>query len=241
MEPHPVAIITGASQGIGKACAIGISQAGYRPVLVARTESKLRAVANEIEARLTTGEIQKPIVYPLDVTDYAKVQQFVAEIDNQFGRVDLLVNNAGILRRGTLDVSVSDFEQIIKTNLVSPFVLLKELVPLMKKRGKGHIFNIASRGGKTGFAGEGAYDASKFGIVGLSESLYRELAREGISVTAICPGWVNTEMAQQGGATLSGEEMIQPEDILKTIQWVLELAPNTCVREVVIEPTRSIV
>jgi 3-oxoacyl-[acyl-carrier protein] reductase len=118
---------------------------------------------------------------------------------------------------------------------------LKEVVPLMKKRGKGHIFNIASRGGKTGFAGEGAYDASKFGIVGLSESLYRELAGEGISVTAICPGWVDTEMAQQGGATLLREEMIQPEDIMKTIQWVLKLAPNTCVREVVLEPTKSIV
>jgi len=240
MEPYPVAIITGASQGIGKACAIGLSQAGYRPVLVARTESKLQDVANEIEARDIKGEVQKPLIYPLDVTDYAKVQQFVREIDNRFGRVDLLVSNAGILRRGTLDVSVSDFEKIIQTNLVSPFVLLKEVLPLMKKLGKGHIFNVASRGGKVGFAGEGAYDASKFGYVGLSESLYREVAREGISVTAICPGWVNTEMAQQGGATLSAEEMIQPEDILKTIQWVLELAPNTCVREVVLEPSKSI-
>ena len=239
MEPYPVAIITGASRGIGKACALGLSQAGYRSVLVSRSESRLRELAAEIEAQNVESGTE-PIVYPLDVTDHVKVQQFVKEIDERLGRVDLLVNNAGILTRGTLEVSVRDFERIIATNLVSAFVLLKEVVPVMKKRGKGHIFNVASRGGKVGFAGEGAYDASKFGFVGLSESLYRELAKEGISVTAICPGWVNTDMAQEGGAILSGEEMIQPEDILKTIQWILGLAPNTAVREVILEPSQSV-
>ncbi len=241
MEPYPVAIITGASQGIGKACAIGLSRAGYRPVLVARTESRLQLVANEIEALNANEVIPKPLIYPLDVSDYAKVREFVREIDTLLGRVDILVNNAGIHSAGTLDVSVSRFEQIIRTNLVSPFCLLKEIVPLMKKQGKGHIFNIASRGGKVGFPGEGAYDASKFGFVGLNEALYRGLVQDGIAVTAICPGWVDTQMAHQGGATLLGEEMIQPEDIMKTIQWILELAPGTRVKEVVLEPAKSIV
>ena len=115
-----------------------------------------------------------------------------------------------------------------------------KVVPIMKKQGSGHIFNIASRAGKVGFAGKGVYGATKFGLVGLSESLYRELSEAGISVTAICPGWVNTELAQQGGTPLSEEDMIQPEDILKTIQWLLALSPNTRIKDVVIECNKSI-
>ncbi len=241
MEPTPVAIITGASQGIGKACAIGLSQAGYRTVLVARTESKLKAVADDIVARNTMDQIQRPLVYSLDVTDYGNVQHFVSDVDRQLGRVDILVNNVGIFTQGTLDVSIDDFEQVMRTNLASAFFLLKEVVPLMKRLGKGHIFNIASRAGKVGFAGAGVYGASKFGFAGLSESLYRELSVDGISVTAICPGWVDTGMAQQGRANLLGEEMIQPEDIAKTIEWILGLAPNTRVKEVVLESAKSIV
>ena len=240
MKEYPVAIITGASRGIGKACAIGLSQKGYRTVLVARTAAKLQEAANEIQKQQPKDDDRNPVVYPLDVTDYLKVQQFVQEIMDKLKRIDLLINNAGITIQGTLDISISDFDHLYHSNLRAPFSLLKAVVPIMKKQKGGHIFNIASRSGKIGFSGKGGYVSTKFGLVGLSESLYRELAEEGIKVTSICPSWVNTDMAQQAGAPLSREEMIQPEDIMKTIQWVLDLSSNTCVKEVVIECRKSI-
>ena len=241
MKEYPVAIITGASRGIGKACAIGLSQKGYRTVLVARTAAKLREAANEIQKQQPKDDDLTPVVYPLDVTDFLKVQQFVQEIMDKLKRIDLLINNAGITIQGTLDISISDFDHLYHSNLRAPFSLLKAVVPIMKKQKGGHIFNIASRSGKIGLSGKGGYVSTKFGLVGLGESLYRELAEEGIKVTSICPSWVNTDMAQQAGAPLAREEMIQPEDIMKTIQWVLDLSSNTCVKEVVIECRKSIV
>ena len=110
----------------------------------------------------------------------------------------------------------------------------------MRAQRTGYIVNIASRAGKIGFAGEGVYCAEKFGLVGLSESVYRELAGDGIKVTTLCPGWVNTDMAQAAGTPLSAPDMIQPADILQTIRWLLSLTPATCVREVVIECLKSI-
>lgn len=240
MKQYPVAIITGASRGIGKSCAIGLAQAGYQTVLISRTESTLQTVVNEINKNRIKDVTIEPLVCPMDVTDKEKIRQLIDEIQNQFGRVDLLINCAGMLKPGTLNISDYDFENMIKTNLVSPIYLMKKIVPLMKKAGKGHIFNIISRAGKIGFEGEGAYVATKFGLLGFSESLYRELSKEGISVTAICPGWVNTDLSKQAKAPLLDEEMIQPEDIIKTIAWVLELAPNTCVREITLECFKSI-
>jgi short-subunit dehydrogenase len=241
MKAYPVAIITGASKGIGKACAIGLAQKGYRTVLVARTETTLQEVAYEIREQHIQNTEQTPLVYPRDVTDEDKVQLLVREIMEQLGRIDVLINNAGLTIKGSLNMSVAEFEQLFKANLRAPFSFLKAVVPIMKQQQSGHIFNIASRAGKYGFAGSGGYVATKFGLVGLSESLYRELAQEGISVTAICPGWVNTEMAQYAGTPLSHEDMIQPEDIIKTIQWMLDLSPGACVKEIVIECHKSIV
>jgi 3-oxoacyl-[acyl-carrier protein] reductase len=241
MKAYPVAIITGASKGIGKACAIGLAQKGYRTVLVARTETTLQEVAHEIREQHIRNTEQTPLVYPLDVTDKDKVQRFVQDIVEQLGRIDVLINNAGLTIKGSLNMSVAEFEQLFKANLRAPFSFLKAVVPIMKQQQSGHIFNIASRAGKYGIAGSGGYVATKFGLVGLSESLYRELAQEGISVTAICPGWVNTEMAQYAGTPLSHEDMIQPKDVMKTIQWVLDLSPGACVKEIVIECHKSII
>jgi short-subunit dehydrogenase len=99
----------------------------------------------------------------------------------------------------------------------------------------GTILNVASRAGIIGFPNFGAYGASKFGMVGLSESLYRELAPRGIKVTALCPSWIDTDMARESGTPLSSEEMIQTEDLMKTVRWLLSLSPAACVREVMIE------
>ncbi len=235
-KQNKVALITGASKGIGKAIAIGLGKLNYQTVLIGRDSDDLKSVKEEI---IRSG-CSEPALFALDITDSKKVKETIAEVLKQFGRIDILVNNAGIHFNGTLDLPEPDFRKMLNTNLTAQFVMLQEVVPVMKKQKSGYIFNVASRSAKVGFAGSGAYCASKFGLLGLNESLYRELTPQGIKVTALCPAWVDTNMAQEAGTPLQPDEMIQPEDLLKTIRWLLELSPGACVKEVVITNPKSL-
>ncbi|MDX8338234.1 SDR family oxidoreductase [Draconibacterium sp. IB214405] len=232
MKENKTAVVTGAGKGIGKTIAIGLAKLGYNTILVGRNKQNLENAAQEI------GSNAK--VLQLDITDRPAVKEAIAKIVSEKGGIDILVNNAGIYFDGSVDLPDEEFEKMLKTNLTAQFSLLKEVVPVMKAQKSGYIFNVASRAGKVGFAGGGAYSASKFGLVGLSESLYRELNPLGIKVTALCPGWVNTDMAYDAGTPLESEEMIQPEDLFKTIEWLLQLSPAACVKEVVLESPKSI-
>lgn len=231
-----IAVVTGAGKGIGEAIAKGLAEMGYQTVLIGRQLKDLNRVANDI---LESGGIA-PSIHMLDITDTQKMKETVQKIVTDFGRIDVLVNNAGIYFGGTLELSEEEFKAMIDTNLTAQFKLTKAIVPFMEKQGMGNIFNIVSRSGKIGFAGSGAYSASKFAMLGFSESLYRELTPTGIKVTALCPGWVNTKMAFDAGTPLPAEEMIEPEDLFKTIKWLLEISPAACVKEVVIESKNSI-
>jgi 3-oxoacyl-[acyl-carrier protein] reductase len=236
MTKNKVALITGAGKGIGKAIAIGLATLKYQTILIGRNRENLENVANEI---LEKSWIE-PRIIQLDITKPEEVKNAIAKIVSAFGQIDVLVNNAGIYFDGTTEITNDDFTKMLETNLTAQFTVLKEVVPILKKQKSGYIFNVASRSGKVGFEGSGAYSASKFAMVGLSESLYRELNPLGISVTALCPGWVNTEMAYEAGTTLKAEQMIQPEDLFQTIKWLLSLSPGACVKEVIIETPNSI-
>jgi NAD(P)-dependent dehydrogenase (short-subunit alcohol dehydrogenase family) len=142
---------------------------------------------------------------------------------------------------GTMEWSVDDFRKIIETNVVAQYGIMKTVLEFMKRNRKGYVFNVASRAGTYGFPGGGTYGATKFALVGLTDSLYREYAPQGIRFTSLCPGWVNTEMAKDAGTPFLGEEMIQPEDILKTVRYLLGLSGNICIREIVIEMQKSII
>jgi NAD(P)-dependent dehydrogenase (short-subunit alcohol dehydrogenase family) len=229
-QNYKVAVITGAGSGIGRAIASGVSGMGIRTVLIGRDLKKLKKVEDEI----CEGGGLKPAVFQLDIKDYDAVSLTVGKILDKFGRIDILVNNAGVYYDGTLDLSKDDFSDMLETNLTAQFVFLKEVVPILKNQGSGYIFNVVSRSGKTGFAGSGAYCASKFGLWGLSEFLYHELVPQGIRVTALCPAWTNTDMAYVAGTPLEPQQMIQPDDLFKTIKWLLSLSPGACVKEVVI-------
>ncbi len=231
-----VAIVTGATKGIGKAISIGLAQMGYQMVLIGRDKIDLENVSEVINEKSGIT----PFAFQLDITDSESVRQTIRKIKNELGRIDVLVNNAGVYYNGTLTLAEEEFKLMLETNLSAQFVLLQEIVPLMKKQKSGTIFNVASRAGKIGFAGSGAYSASKFGLVGLNESMYKELVPLGIRVTALCPGWVNTQMATQAGTTLESKQMIQPEDLFKTIHWLLSLSPGACVKEVILETPYSI-
>ncbi len=233
---NKVALVTGASRGIGKVVSIGLAKSGYQLVLIARNESELGKVANEITGK---GGLQ-PAVFSLDITHPDDLQKMVSKVLVDYKRIDILINNAGIHFGGSLELPLEDFKTMIETNLTAQLMLLQIVVPIMKQQQSGYIFNVASRSGKVGFAGSGGYCATKFGLVGLSESLYRELSPLGIKVTALCPAWVNTDMALQAGTILKPEEMIQPADLYKTIKWLLALSPGVCVKEVVLTNPKSL-
>lgn len=233
---NKVAIISGASKGIGKAIAIGFGKMNYQTVLIGRNLEDLKNVSDEIAN--SGGPL--PSRFSLDITDSQKVKETVNEVVKQYGRIDILVNNAGIHFGGSLDLPEDNFKKMLETNLVAQLVFAQEVAPVMKKQQSGYIFNISSRSGKVGFANGGGYSASKFGLLGLNESLYRELTPQGIKVTALCPAWVNTQMAREAGTSLEAEEMIQPEDLFQTIQWLLNLSSGACVKEVVITNPKSL-
>jgi short-subunit dehydrogenase len=234
-----LAVITGASQGIGAAIAIGLAQDGYRPVLIARNKQNLDKIHDEI-IKLDKNVLE-PIVRPLDITDYAKIDHEIEDINRQYGAIDILVNAAAMFMDGSLNESVDNFKRIIETNVVAQYAVLKTVTGIMKTQQSGYIFNIASRAAKYGFPGGGIYGSTKFAFVGLTESLYRELAPLGIRVTSLCPGWVNTEMAKNAGTPLNDEEMIQPDDLLNTIRYLLNLSENVCIKEIVLEMKKSII
>lgn len=229
---NKIAVITGASRGIGRAVASGLARDGYRVCLIARSRESLQHVAREIFEENQLSSDLAPLVYPCDVTDASLVEQTIADIIKKVGNIDVLFNNAGILYKGTVE-NIQEFNELIQVNLIGAFHVLHSVVPHMKARQQGYIFNLASICGKIGYPDIGAYTASKFGVVGLSESLFNELAPHHVKVTTICPSFVATDMVSQVDYP-PADLMIQPNDILQLIRGLLILSPQACVREVVV-------
>ncbi len=225
-----VALITGGSRGIGRALAIGLADDGYQLALLARSEPQLQAVASIISARHPRLRV---LSFPTDVSREAEVNEVVTRVVSELGQIDLAINCAGVNAQGSLELSHAEFDHQLAVNLRGAFNVAKAAVPVMERKKSGYLINVASVCGVTGFAGVGAYTASKFGLVGFSQSLFRELVPKGIKVTCLCPSWVDTEMASH--SPLSGEQMIQPDDILTTVRYLLSLSPTACIRELIIE------
>ena len=226
-----VALITGACGGIGQRVAEALAQDGFDLALVDQHEAPLKSLVESL-----TKHGVKTSIHALNVASLDEVQRAVEQTIGTHSKIDLLFNNAVIYYPGTVEGSPEEFQRLLQVNLIGVYNFLHAVVPHMKARAQGYIFNVASQAGKVGFEGYGAYAASKFGVVGLSESLFRELADIGVKVTALCPGWVNTSMAFSGQTPLvSAEEMIDPADIVSTLRWLLSLRPQVAVREVLLE------
>ncbi|MCZ7602546.1 MAG: SDR family oxidoreductase [Melioribacteraceae bacterium] len=240
MSKVKTAIITGASRGIGKSIAIGLAQEGYKTILLARNEVKLIETKNEIDKIIDGKNELEAEVHSINLSDFDKVKEVIRKVLDKNNRIDILVNNAGIWRDGSVDLPVDEYKNLLDVNLVAPYIILQEVIPQMKKQKSGYIFNISSRGGTYGFPQSGSYVSSKFAINGMSESLYRELAEYNIKVTALCPSYVNTDMAEEVGPTIGPDEMIQPIDIMKTINWLLSLSPAVYIKDVIIECQKKI-
>ena len=179
------------------------------------------------------------IAAPMDVSQASQVAAFVNQVMKEAGRIDLLVNNAGIFKLGEIvDLSEADWEAVQDINLKGAFLCTKAVLPVMKAQQSGYVVNISSVAGKTGFGEASAYCASKFGLIGLTESLLEEGVQDGIRATAICPGYVATPMV--AGVDVPQAEMIPPEDIAKLVQSLLHLSPLTVIREIVVNRVGSV-
>lgn len=184
------ALITGASQGIGRACALTLAKAGARVALAARNQAKLAEVASEIKAAGGAAE-----VFAIDMASEESIKAGAKAALGRFGSIEILVNNAGITKDTLLlRMKRADWDDVITTNLTGTFLLTQALLSPMLKARWGRIVNISSVVGETGQAGQANYAASKAGLIGFTKSLARELASRGITANAVAPGYIETAM-----------------------------------------------
>lgn len=223
-----VALITGASRGIGYATAKYFASKGYHLILLARNQQKLVATANQL------NDIYKidTKVIATDICDYVSVAQQAQAAINQFGRLDVLINAAGIFLPGSSQAKLDDFSAMLNVNVMAIHHLCKLCSPFLAESNQGRIFNIASVSGIKPYGSIAAYVASKHALVGYSLSIGRELLKQGIKVTTICPDVVNTDMSQSSG--LKADEKIATTDITKAIEFVMSLSNAAVIEQLII-------
>ena len=196
-----VALVTGASRGIGKAIAIALGKSGAVVACLARNEEKLKETAAEI-----TAAGGKASIHACDVTNSEAAQAAVDAVVEQHGRLDIVVNNAGITKDTLLPImNDDDWDQVIAANLRSVFLFSRAAAKVMMRQRSGRIINMSSVSGLVGNPGQSNYSASKAGIIGFTQTVARELAKRKITVNAICPGFIATDMAEALGPTIIDE------------------------------------
>lgn len=227
-----VALITGASRGIGRAIVLRLAEAGATTVLAARNEQTLQDVAQMIRAAGGTT-----LVVPTDVTDDQQTTRLVEYTLSQFGHIDILVNNAGggTPRTPVVKARLADWKWTLRVNLWATMALTKLVLPGMIERQQGAVINICSLAGMTGKAGEAAYAAAKFGVRGFTQSLFEEVREYGIKVSIICPGYVDTAMIPPT-RRVDRTKMIRPEDVAEAVYGVVTSSARMCPVEIVLQP-----
>jgi 3-oxoacyl-[acyl-carrier protein] reductase len=219
------ALVTGASRGIGRACAQGLAAAGYRVVLAARTLEKLQEVA----AALANNGAETFVV-EMDLADSSSVSNAIAKAIKEFGNIDILVNNAAVTKDGlAVRMKKSDWEIVINTNLSGSFFAIQQVLPGMMRQRWGRVVNITSVVGETGNAGQANYVASKAGLIGLTKALAQEIGSRNITVNAVAPGFIGTEMTRDLKEELK-QKMIEqtplkrmgtPEDVACAVRFLV--------------------
>jgi len=226
-----VALVTGAGRGIGRACAVAFADAGADVVVAARTEEQLADAHREITA---TG--RRCASVPTDLADADQIERLVAETIATFGGVDLLVNNAGVaIHHPVSEIPTDVWDLTMAINMRAPFLLTRALWDQMVERGGGCILNVASVSGKSAGAGNATYSASKYGIIGFTESLSKAGRAVNIRACAICPGPVATVMRAGNNPTENPEDILTPEDVAEVALFVATRPPRVVLQEAVIE------
>ncbi|WP_369790291.1 SDR family NAD(P)-dependent oxidoreductase [Rouxiella sp. WC2420] len=228
-----VALITGASRGIGRQVAQYFAEQGYSLILLARDENLLNAVA----ASLPVKAGQQVQIIATDLCAANEVERKVNTALAAFPQLNVLVNAAGIFRPGSSQATLGDFSAMLDTNVAAVHHLCQLCIPALARSKQGRIFNLSSVSGVQAFGGIAGYAASKHALVGYSLSLGRELASQGIKVTVLCPDVVDTEMAQ--GSGLAAHEMLETADICRAIDFIMSLSPAAMVEQLTIGRMRK--
>lgn len=242
LSPDSVAIITGASSGIGRAAALALAEHRVRLGLLARSEDRLAEVASEAKECGANDVLS----LACDVREEGDVERVVAAVLDRFGRIDVLINSAGLSLNGEVDgYSLNDWRTVLDTNLTGTFLTCRAVLPAMKRQGCGQIINISSGAGRNGIKQMAAYCASKFGVIGFTESLALEVRNQNIRVSALLPGSVVTNFSQTAGgersrgATQAGREggySLWPEEVAAVILAMLSQPAQAWMSEVVLRP-----
>lgn len=229
-----VALVTGAGRGIGRAVSLMLARLGCRVILAARTREQLQAVANEIHSAGGQG-----LVCPADLTLDEDIHRLVDESQRACGSVDILINNAGWGRKApVVRAKVEDWDRTFRLNVRAPMILSRLLLPPMIAKLQGAVINIGSISGKSGEANAAAYAASKFALIGFTQSLYEEVREYGIKVAVILPGFVDTPLIPDT-RQLDRSKMIRAEDIADAVRFVLESSATACPVEITVRPQRT--
>jgi len=242
LDSGKVAIVTGASSGIGRETAIALASRGVRLVLIGRSPERLAEVAGLV----TAAGSEDVLSITADVRLESDVRSAVAATLERFGRIDILINNAGLSLNGEVDgYSLADWQTVIETNLTGPFLLCREVVPTMKRQRGGQILNISSGAGRNGIRSMAAYCSSKFGLIGFTESLGHEVRPWDIRVCVLLPGSVSTdfnrvanrlEVGRDDAAARGASYAVTPAEVASVILAILSQPPQAWMSEVVLRP-----
>jgi clavulanate-9-aldehyde reducatase len=235
-----VAVVTGASSGIGEATVRALSDAGAAVALGARRTDRLEAIASSLDGQT--------LVRAVDVSDEEQARSFVQAANDELGGVHVLVNNAGLMLLGPVqDAETEDWRRMIDVNLLGLLYCTHAALPLMGAAGGGDIVNVSSVAGRRADAGGAVYNMTKFGVHGFSEALRQEALHSGIRVTTVAPGMVDTELQGHNTQPLVRQtlerarerigEVLSAEDIADAIVHAVTRPPHVCVNEVVVRPT----
>ena len=238
------AIITGASSGIGEATALALAAAGAKVAIVARRADRLEELAQRIRA--AQGEV---LSITADVAEESQVQNMVAQVKAQWGRTDILINNAGVMLLGMIEgANTEDWRRMININVLGLMYATHAVLPSMKAQGQGHIVNISSVAGRVANAGTGVYNATKWAVNAFSESLRKEVCVHQIRVTVVEPGLVATELPQhitdsaakdRTAAFYGSMKILESDDIAAAILYAVSQPAHVNVNELLIRPTEQ--
>lgn len=226
---NKVVVITGASRGIGKECALSLANSQTTLVLMAKTENSLKEVANKCE---DLGSIVYCI--GVDLSNTSQLKDSILKITAQLGKIDVLINNAGIwIEKPFMQGDIEEWDNALDVNLKSSIHLTRYCLESMPS--SGAVIFIGSTASKKTYAGGTNYCAAKFGLLGFANSLFEDIREKGIKVSTILPGVVNTDM-HKDDPKLNPEKMIQPEDVAKTVEFILSMPINICPTEITLMP-----
>ena len=230
-----VALVTGASRGIGKAIAIALGSEAATLILAARTQPALQDVAEQLRAAGVEA-----MAAVTDMTSEESIRSLVQHVQQEYGRLDILVNNAGVVYAGPLaETATADWDRLMTINARGPFILCREAMGMLKQAHDGRIVNISSVVGVKGYPNQTAYTASKHALRGMSMALAEEVKDHGVRVHVVCPGGVATDMVGSVRPDIDKKELIQPEEIAELVLYLVTHHGNAVVDELRIRRASS--